>query len=45
MVDLERGQDNTPRTLKDHNESVKFAFDILSGKEFRRLKRKQQRKN
>lgn len=32
-----------PRTLKEYNNSVLVPFDILTGKEFRRLKRK--RKN
>jgi len=29
-----------PRTLKEHNERVLMACDILTGKEFRNLRRK-----
>ncbi len=32
-----------PRTLKEHNESVMLANGILTGKEFRALKRKKSR--
>lgn len=33
----------TPQTLKEYNEGRFFAINIITGKEFRRLKRK--RKN
>jgi hypothetical protein len=36
---------SSPQTLKEYNERVRFSFDILTGKQFRKLKRKQQRNN
>ena len=32
-----------PRTLKQYNNSVLLPIDILTGKEFRRLKRKKKK--
>jgi len=32
--------DRTPKTLKEHNQSVLLSTDIMSGKEFRRMRRK-----
>lgn len=37
--------DRTPKTLKEHNQSVLVSTDIMSGKEFRRMRRKKVKKN
>jgi len=44
MVPLQRNYFN-PQTLREFNESRLLATDIITGREFRRLKRKQQRNN
>jgi len=44
MAPLQRIESN-PQTLKEFNESRLMASEIITGKEFRKLKRKQQRKN
>lgn len=42
MVEL--GRFERVLTLKEHNESVKLACDILTGREYRRKLRKERRK-
>lgn len=42
MVEL--GREIRILTLKEHNESVKLACDILTGREYRRKLRKERRK-
>jgi hypothetical protein len=37
--------DRTPKTLREHNQSVLVASDIMSGKEFRRMRRKKVKNN
>lgn len=36
--------DKTPLTLGEHNQSVLLSSDIMSGKEFRRMRRKKIKK-
>jgi len=42
MVEL--GREIRVLTLKEHNESVKLACDILTGREYRRKLRKERRR-